>query len=176
MSKKQRNKKYSPERNYARAARAAVKDIVVIFSLGWEPHFIDVKRRKQVQLTNTLYRAFYSIRHPWRVYTAILLENSQGERYANINDCSPERECYKEDIADILKESQIKQAAKTKKADRVNLGWIASASSMEFDESEIVKLLESFPDLWDRNERGTVLLDEELTIDQQLQHELMKQA
>lgn len=172
MSKKPRNKKYNPERNYARAAKHIVKDIVVIFTIGYEPQFIDIKHGKQVQLSQTLWRAFYSIQHQWRLYSAVLLETSQGERYANINEIAPERPCYMSDITSQVTDIHLEQAKKTKKSDRVNLGWVSNAAGREMTEAEVVKLLELFPDCWTRHERGSVLLDEELTIDQKLQREL----
>lgn len=172
MSKKPRNKKYNPERNYNRAAKHIVKDVAVIFTLGYDPQFIDIKNGRQLHLTQTLWRAFYSIQHQWRLYSAILLETSQGDRYANINEVAPDRPCYMQDITDQVTDSHLDQAKRTKRADRVNLGWVSNAAGREMTEAEVVRLLELFPDCWTRHERGTVLLDEELTIEQRLEREL----
>jgi hypothetical protein len=102
-----------------------------------------------------------------------MLETSQGERYVSIRECSPERECYKEDIADALKDEHIKHIASTKRADRVSVGWVGFPKAVDVPEPEVARLLETF-DFWEQNERGSMLLDHELTIDQQLQAELTK--
>lgn len=172
MSKKPR-KQNAGARVKAMKAKMKVRNIAIVYVMGYEdPIYIDLNRQRPVRLTQELYEAFYAYRYKWEVYTAIMLENQLGERYMAINNCSPEHECYKEQIQDTLKESQIKQATKTKKADRVNLGWVGLADGAPLEESEVVALLEIFPDCWTRHERGSVLLDEELTIDQKLQREL----
>lgn len=168
MSKKPR-RKYNPERNYARAARHATKPLAMVYTLKNQPMLVNAATHKRVTLTEALYRAFHTVQYKWTVYTAVMLETSTGERYASIRECSPERPCYKEDIADALKERHIEHTKSTKKSDRVNLGWVAFPIECDVSEAEIVKLLELFPDCWDRHERGCVLLDEELSTEQQLE-------
>lgn len=173
MSKKPR-RKYSPERSYARAAKHAIKDMAIVYTLKNEPLVIHVKTGRRVTLTETIYRAFHTVQHQWTVYTAVMLENALGERYASIRECSPERQCYKEDIADLLKEEHVKHIASTKKQDRVNAGWVGFPVAVDVPEAEIVRLLELHDDCWTRHDRGGVLLDEELTIEQQLAQELRR--
>lgn len=167
MSKKPRNKRYSPERNYARAARHAVSPLAIVYAIHNEPKIVHAATGRSVALTDVIYRAFHTVRYQWTVYTAVMLETSTGERYYNIRECSPERECYKEDIADALKDEHLKQIASTKKADRVSVGWVGFPKSVDVPESDIARLLETI-DFWEQNERGSMLLDSELTIDQQL--------
>lgn len=173
MSKKQRREKYNPNRNYARAAKQAVSPLCMVYVIHHTPKLLHAASGRPVALTEVIYRAFHTVRYQWTVYTAVMLENSLGERYISVRECSPVRECYKEDIADTLKDEHLKHVESTKKADRVSLGWAVFPKQVDVEESEIMRLLETF-DFWEENERGSMLLDHELTIDQQLQNELSK--
>ena len=172
-SKKPR-RSYSLERNYARMAKLAVDPLAVVYAIHNNPLIIHAKTKRKVALTDVIYRAFHTVQYDWTVYTVVLLENSIGERYASIRECSPERRCYKEDIADTLNESHIEHIKSTKKADRVSTGWIGIPKRVELTEAEVIELMEVVPDVWTANERGSMLLDHEMTVEQQLAAELSK--
>lgn len=172
MSKKPRNKKYNPERNYARVAKFFVKPLAVTYTLGNSPLFVDAAKKRVVPVTETLYRAFHTVQHQWTVYAVVMLENSLGERYIKPIECAPERPCYKDDITDPLHEAHIKHIKTTKKADRVNIGWVAFPIKCDVSEKEIVELLEMHDDCWTRYERGKLELDDERSIEDQLKQYL----
>lgn len=172
-SKKPR-RSYSIERNYARMAKLTVDPLAIVYAIHNQPKVVHAKTKKPVTLTQVIYRAFHTVQYDWTVYTVVLLENSLGERYASIRECSPERRCYKEDIADMLNESHLEHIKSTKKADRVSTGWIGLPKRVELTEAEVVELMEVVPEVWTANERGSMLLDEEMTTDQKLMAEFSK--
>lgn len=54
-----------------------------------------------------------------------------------------------------LNQAHIKQTEATKKADRVNLGWVAIPSGVELSEQRVFELLEVLP-CWGEFKRGSI--------------------
>lgn len=154
-NKKPRNKANSNMKRLTLTSRYVMKGLAIVFTLGEQATFVNMRTKQIIPACNTMVTAAREVQHNWKVYTAVMLENQVGERYTTINDCSPERACYQEDILDNLNQVHIKQIDATKLADRVNAGWVAIPSGVELTEAQVVELLECLP-CWDVYERGEI--------------------
>jgi hypothetical protein len=156
MKNKKIRKRYNSNmKRLTLTSRYVMKGLAIVYTLGEKATFTDIKSKRAIPACESMISAAKSAQHSWRVYTAVMLENQLGERYATINDCSPPRPCYQDDMLDALNLAHIEQMDATKLADRVNVGWVAIPSGVELTEAKVVELLECLP-CWDIYERGEI--------------------
>jgi hypothetical protein len=154
-NKKPRNRANSNMKRLTLVSRYVMKGLAVVFTLGEKATFINMKTKAAIPASPEMINAAQRVQHNWKVYTAVMLENRLGERYVTVNDCSPARACYQENMLDNLNDEHVKQIDATKLADRVNAGWVAIPSGVDLTEAEVVALLECLP-CWDVYERGDI--------------------
>lgn len=144
------------------ASRALLKNFAIVFTLGEKATFVHRKTKRIIPACKTMVAAASEIQHPWSVYTAVMLENQLGERWVPVNECSPPRPCYQENMIEALNAAHIKQINKTTLANRVNAGWVAVPSGAELTEKEVTELLEVLP-CWDVYPRGEIKTETDKT-------------
>lgn len=154
-NKKPRNKANSNMKRLTLTSRYVMKGLAIVFTLGERATFVNIKTNKVIPACKSMIAAATEVQHPWSVYTAVMLENQLGDRWVPVNECSPPRPCFQEDMLESLNEAHIKQINKTTLANRVNAGWVAIPSGVELTEARVVELLECLP-CWDVYERGEI--------------------
>lgn len=153
MAKKR--KQNSNMKRLTLVSQYVMKGLAIVYTLEQKANFINLRSKQVMPATNDMVIAAKEVQHNWRVYIAVMLENQLGERYVKIEDCTPERRCYQEDMLEHLNDQHIKLVDSTKLADRVNLGWVAIPSGVELTEAQVVELLEVLP-CWGQYERGEI--------------------
>lgn len=141
-------------------SRRALKNVGIVFALNNKATFIELNHDRIVRACPSMITAAQDIQHNWRVYIAVFLENQIGEQYVKIEDVTPVRACYQENMMKDLNDAHIKLIGSTKLADRVNAGWVAMPNGEELEESKIVELMELL-NPWDQYERGEIRTQKE---------------
>lgn len=159
-TKKPRKKKNSNVKRLTLVSRYVLKNVAIVFTLNQKATFVNINTKKIVPACQDMIVAAKDVQHQWKIYTTVMLENSLGEQYMPINECSPERACYQEDAIDALNVAHIKQINKTKLSDRVNAGWVAVPSGVELSEETVRELIEVLP-CWDQFVRGEIKTKED---------------
>lgn len=154
-TKKPRKAKNSNMKRLTLMSQYVMKDLAIVYTLEQKANFINMRNNELIPATREMVVSANEVQHPWKVYIAVMLENSLGERYTRIDECTPERRCYQQDMLEHLNREHVKLIDSTKLADRVNTGWVAVPSGKDLTESQIVELLEKLP-CWSVYERGSI--------------------
>lgn len=160
MTKKPRKKKNSNIKRLTLTSRRALKGVGIGFVLNEKSTFIELKTKRTMLATQAMITAAQGVQHNWKIYIVVFLENQIGEKYAAIEEVIPERACYQECMINELNAAHIKLIGSTKKADRVNAGWLAMPNGEDLEESQIIETLELLKP-WGQYERGEIRAQKE---------------